>query len=145
MEAVIFTGIQASGKSSFYLARFFHTHVRINMDMLRTRHRERLLLRACLEMKQAFVVDNTNPSVESRRLYIEPAKSAGFYITGYYFASGVAEAITRNNLRTGKQRIPPQAIGGTYKRLELPSYTEGYDALYRVMLGEPGQFLVEEW
>ena len=34
MEAVIFTGIQASGKSTFFKERFFDTHVRINLDML---------------------------------------------------------------------------------------------------------------
>lgn len=32
MEAVIFVGIQASGKTSFYLERFFETHVRISRD-----------------------------------------------------------------------------------------------------------------
>ena len=47
MEAVIFSGLQGAGKSSFYLARFFTTHVRINLDMLKTRRRERMLLDAC--------------------------------------------------------------------------------------------------
>ena len=55
-HAILFTGIQATGKSSFYRERFFHTHVRINLDMLRTRHRERVLLRARLEALQPFVV-----------------------------------------------------------------------------------------
>ncbi|MGH9944115.1 MAG: hypothetical protein ACRD9R_17360 [Pyrinomonadaceae bacterium] len=30
-------------KSYFYLARFDRAHVRVNLDMLRTRHREQLL------------------------------------------------------------------------------------------------------
>jgi len=60
MEAVILIGIQASGKSSFYKERFFDTHVRINLDMLKTKHRQRVLLDACLAGKQPFVVDNTN-------------------------------------------------------------------------------------
>ena len=33
MEAVIFIGIQASGKSTFFKERFFNTHVRINLEM----------------------------------------------------------------------------------------------------------------
>jgi hypothetical protein len=82
MEAVIFTGIQAVGKSLFYKERFFTTHVRINLDMLKTRHREKLLLKACLEMKQPFVVDNTNPTIDNRKRYIGPAKQAGFQIVG---------------------------------------------------------------
>ena len=52
VQAILFTGIQATGKSSFYRERFFHSHVRINLNMLRTRHRERVLLRACLEALQ---------------------------------------------------------------------------------------------
>jgi hypothetical protein len=43
-QAVIFIGVQASGKSTFYMDRFFRTHMRINLDMLHTRNRERLLL-----------------------------------------------------------------------------------------------------
>ena len=60
MEAIVFIGIQGTGKSSFYQERFFHTHVRLNSDMLKTKHRLRLLLQACLEAKQPFVLDNTN-------------------------------------------------------------------------------------
>ena len=60
MQAIIFIGIQASGKSTFFQQRFFHSHLRLNLDMLKMRHREQVLLRACLEAKQPFVVDNTN-------------------------------------------------------------------------------------
>ena len=49
MELVVFIGIQATGKSSFYLDRFFRTHVRVNLDMLKTRNREQILVRACIE------------------------------------------------------------------------------------------------
>jgi len=39
MEAIIFIGIQATGKSTFYKDNFFKTHIRINLDMLKTRKR----------------------------------------------------------------------------------------------------------
>src|SRR6476660_6211221 len=45
VEMVLFIGIPATGKSSFYRERFFRSHVRVNLDMLRTRHREQLLIR----------------------------------------------------------------------------------------------------
>lgn len=144
MQAVIFIGIQGSGKSSFYKERFFNTHLRINLDMLKTRHRESLLLRACIEMQQPFVVDNTNPTIQERARYIEPAKAARFRIIGYYFQSSVQEAIRRNNLRSGSERVPPQAIGGTAKRLQLPTLSEGFDELYYVAIGAAGGFVVEE-
>ncbi|MBF6613005.1 MAG: AAA family ATPase [Chloroflexi bacterium] len=144
MQAVIFVGIQGSGKSSFYKERFFNTHLRINLDMLKTRHREELLLKAYIEMQQSFVVDNTNPTIQERARYIEPARAARFRIIGYYFQSSVQEAIRRNNLRSGRERIPPQAIGGTAKRLQLPTLSEGFDELYYVTMGESGGFVVNE-
>lgn len=144
MEAIIFTGIQASGKSTFYRERFFATHVRINLDMLRTRHRERLLLRACIEGQQRFVIDNTNPTAAERARYIRPALNAAFDVIGYYFPSDVAANIRRNAGRSDRERVPPAAIGGTAKRLEVPHYNEGYDVLYRVRINEMGVFLVDE-
>lgn len=145
MEAVIFVGIQATGKSSFYKARFFNTHVRINLDMLKTRHREKTLLRCCLAMQQRFVVDNTNPTVEERAKYIAMAKSARFRVSGYYFRSSVVEAIERNNHRASNERVPPKGIAGTHKRLQIPTFEEGFEALYHVRIDGNGEFLVEEW
>ncbi|HEY6190579.1 MAG TPA: AAA family ATPase [Pyrinomonadaceae bacterium] len=145
MEAVLLIGIQGSGKSSFYKERFFHTHVRINLDMLKTKHRQQLLLRACLEAKQPFVVDNTNVTAQSRALFITPTKAAGFRVTGYYFRSDVKAALLRNSRREGAARVPDKALLGTYKQLEVPSRAEGFDALYYVRTGEAGEFLIEEW
>ena len=145
MEAIIFVGIQAAGKSSFYKERFFNTHVRINLDMLKTRHRERGLLRTCIDLKQPFVVDNTNPTVEERARYIAPAKAAGFRIVGYYFQSRVPDCLARNDRREPRERVPGKAIGGTARRLQLPSLAEGFDALHYVRIAEDGRFRVEEW
>lgn len=144
MEAVIFVGIQASGKSSFYRTRFFDTHLRINLDMLKTRHRERLFLDACIEAKQPFVVDNTNPSVEERARYIELARSGGFRVVGYYFYARPKESLARNIQRMGKARIPEKGIFGTYKRLRVPTAEEGFDEFYQVHIDETGSFVVEE-
>jgi predicted kinase len=144
MEAVILIGIQGSGKSTFCRKYFFDTHVRISLDMLRTRHRESLLLRACLEGKQKFVVDNTNITAADRGRYIVPAKDAGFSVVGYYFSSRLEEALRRNRQRTGKSRIPEKAIAGFFKRLELPRKEEGFDRLYYVRIMETGEFTLEE-
>ncbi len=137
MEAVLLIGIQASGKSSFCRERFFDTHVRINLDMLRTRRREELLLRACLDGKIKFVVDNTNPTRADRARYIAPARAAGFRVVGYFFATPPPEAIRRNAARSGKARVPPQSIWGTHRRLEPPSLDEGFDELITVAASPP--------
>ena len=145
MEAVVFVGIQASGKTSFYRERFFDTHLRINLDMLKTRRREQIFLRACIEAEQPFVVDNTNPSARERARYIEPAREVGFRVVGYYFSPHPKEALVRNARRTGKARIPEKGILGTYNRLRPPDFEEGFDVLYRVRIDEKGRFVVEGW
>ena len=145
MQAVIFIGIQASGKSTFYKKRFFNTHIRINLDMLKTRNREDILLEACLRAKQPFVVDNTNPTVESRAKYIQGASEEGFQVVGYYFDSNLQEAILRNTARTGRAQVPPQVIAITYKKLEQPTLEEGFAALYSVTILPSGEFSESEW
>ena len=81
----------ASGKSSFYRERFFRTHVRINLDMLKTRHREKRLMEVCLETGVPFVIDNTNPAIADREPYIRAAKAAGCRMVGFYFQSRIED------------------------------------------------------
>jgi predicted kinase len=143
MEAIIFVGIQGSGKSTFYKERFVHTHIRINLDMLKTRHREQYLVNACIAAKQAFVVDNTNPTRGDRSRYIEPAKVAGFRVIGYYFQPQVLACQQRNENRPERQVVPLKGLLGTHSRLEAPSLDEGFDELYAVQIGADGSFVVE--
>lgn len=145
MEAIIFIGIQATGKSTFYKENFFGTHVRINLDMLKTRHREKMLFETCLRMKQSFVIDNTNPARNDRSKYINPAKKSGFYVTGYYFRSDISSALQRNSMRYENERIPEKGLKGTYSRLELPSYNEGFDELFYVTTSGDKKFKIMKW
>jgi len=144
MEAVVLVGIQGAGKSTFFRDRFADTHVRISLDMLKTRHREALLLRACLGGKISFVVDNTNPTRADRARYLEPARAADFKIVGFYFQSKVSECLERNAGRDSRASVPEKGVLGTAARLELPSRTEGFDELYYVRIDE-GAFVVEDW
>lgn len=145
MEMVLFIGIQATGKSSFYKQRFFRTHVRINLDMLKTRNRERLLLNACLAGQTKFVIDNTNLTRDERSQYIQAAKGAGFRVVGYFFESKVADALRRNRARNGNERVPDIAIPGSSNRLQLPQFDEGFDELFFVRMTQNDKFQVEGW
>jgi len=144
MQAVIFTGVQGSGKTTFYVERFVHTHVRISLDVLKTRHRERALLDVCLATGQPFVVDNTNPRADVRAPYIAAARAACFRVSGYFFETSLKDALRRNAQRTGKAQIPVPGVIGTYKRLERPQFAEGYDELFTVTHGENGAFVITE-
>lgn len=144
MEAIIFTGIQASGKTSFYLQRFFRTHLRLNLDVLRTRRRERMILEACLRSGQRFVVDNTNPTRRDRERYVVSSRAAHFRPVSYYFDVLPEVAVARNANRERKERIPEHAIWATHHRLEPPTPEEGFAELYIVRVGPQG-FTVEPW
>lgn len=145
MEAVILIGMQGAGKSTFCKQQWFDTHVRINLDMLRTRNREQQLVSACIAARQPFVVDNTNPTIQERSLYIRNAKSAGFRVVGYYFASRLQDCARRNESRPSKQVVPVKGLLGTHARLQLPARNEGFDELYYVQIDERDDFVVSDW
>jgi AAA domain-containing protein len=145
MTAIILIGIPASGKSTFYRQRFFFTHVRISLDMLKTRHRERLFVDFCLAARQPFVVDNTNAGAKERARFIGRAHAAGFRVVGYYLGTTVEEAQERNRQRHGRGRIPDKGVAGVAGRLELPGLGEGFDELWYVRMDGEGGFVVEEW
>jgi hypothetical protein len=144
MEAVILIGIQGSGKSTFYQERFASTHVRINLDTLKTRHRELLLLNECIADRKDFVVDNTNPMVEQRKRYISAARAAGYRVTGYFFDVPISECIERNKGRQGKAKIAIPALYGTRKKMQPPSFEEGFDELFLVS-SAGNQFGLRPW
>lgn len=101
-------------------------------------------MEACFITQQPFVIDNTNPTIEERRKYIELAIKHKYKVIGYYFQSKLEESNERNGQRQGKENIPEIGIRGTYHKLELPSYKEGFDQLYYVEIQNNG-FIIKEW
>lgn len=142
-KAIIMIGIQGSGKSEF-CSRYLSNITRVNLDTLKTRNNERRLIEECIEKGLDYVIDNTNPTKEDRSRYIPKAKAAGYHVIGYYVQSRLQECIRRNNLRTGKARVPDTAIAMTSNRLELPEYREGFDQLYYVS-NDGTSMTVTEW
>lgn len=144
MHALIFIGLQASGKSSYYKEAFFTSHVRINLDMLRTRERERILFEACINARQPLVIDNTNPALADRQRYIPRLQAAGFEISAYYFRSHFATCLQRNNSRQGREKIPEKGLKATLNKLQHPDFNEGFQHIYYVNL-TPHGYQVRPW
>lgn len=141
--AVIFIGIQASGKSTFY-RKYFSDYVHINLDTLKKRSRENTLLAKCIENGDSFVVDNTNPTREVRQKYFDALKDSDYEIQGYCFESSLEDCLERNAKREGRARIPDVGVRSTYAKLELPSYEEGFDKLYYVAIKDD-DYAISEW
>lgn len=143
-QLIILMGVQGSGKSTFCQRYFKDGYVRINLDMLKTRHREKLLINECLHDGRSYVVDNTNPTKADRERYIPQAKAKGYKVVGYFMESKLQVCIARNEQRKGEEKIPPQAIAATSNKLEMPQYAEGFDELYFV--GNNGNgFEISQW
>jgi AAA domain len=119
MEAVIFCGVQGSGKTTLYRDRFAGTHEHVSLDALGSRAREAKLLGACLEEGRSFVVDNTNPTVADRARYIDAARAAGFKVIGY-LVEGDGESL----------HVGPGKTAATRRRFVRPTPEEGFDELW---------------
>jgi predicted kinase len=143
MEAIVLCGVQGSGKTTLYRDRFLATHVRVSMDLLRTRHREAAFVAVCLETRQPFVVDNTNPTPADRRRYLEPARAGGFRTVGYLVEVDPAEALGRNAERTGRARVPVSGVARTARRLLRPTPEEGFDELWHATAVPGGDWRIE--
>lgn len=143
--AVIFMGIQGSGKSFYYQLHYAKHYVHINLDTLHTRNKERMAIEECIRNGQSMVIDNTNPAKADRLRYIPLLKEAGYRIEGCFFESKIQDCIRRNNQRTGKAKISAAAIAATSNKLEFPSYEEGFDALYFIRRQKETEMIKEDW
>ncbi len=143
-QVIIFMGIQASGKTTFYEQMLADKgYIHISLDILHTRKKEDLLLVDCLENGRSLVVDNTNPEVSVREKYITKAKEHGYQVIGIFFQSRVKDCMRRNEQRGLK--VPQKAIACTSRNLQLPSLEEGFDELYFVSINNNNQFKISPW
>jgi predicted kinase len=143
VEAIVLIGTQGSGKTTLYRDRFLHTHVRVSLDVLRTRAREEAFVALCLETRQPFVVDNTNPAPADRRRYLEAARAAGFTTVGYLVEVDASVALARNAERTPQQRVTVPQLVGTVRKLVPPAPEEGFDELWHATAAPEGGWRIE--
>ena len=149
MELIIFIGLQASGKSTYYQVRFAATHAYVSKDRLRNNsrpeRRQAQLITEALQEGRSVVVDNTNATAANRAPLIALGRAHGAEIVGYYFESRVSASLERNRQRAGRARVPDVAIYTTARRLQRPSYAEGFDRLYQVRITGDMGFELREW
>ncbi len=148
VELVVFVGLQASGKTTFFRHRFAESHVHVSKDLFpNARSRERRqnrLVREALEAGKSVVLDNTNPGRQLRAPAIAIARSCGAKVVGFYFESRLALSMDRNSRRLGPTNVPEVALRATASQLERPTRDEGFAELWYVSIRD-GEFVVQAW
>ena len=133
---VIFVGLPASGKSTYFRERFAATHVHVSKDLLPRGGRQEPLVEKALAAGKSVVVDNTNPSPAVRAPLIALGRRHGARIIAYFFEVDVKTALVRNRQRVGKARVPDVALFVTRKKLVPPSYDEGFDEIHVIQAND---------
>jgi predicted kinase len=136
LEVVVLMGLPGAGKTTFFEQRFSDTHRPISKDaspnQRRPAKRQAELIAQALDSGSSVIVDNTNASRAERAAIIELARAHEATVSGFFFECTTRECVARNAGREGRARVPNVAIFATAKRLDVPRFEEGFDALYRV-------------
>lgn len=131
VELIIFVGLQAAGKSTYYHANLAATHVHVSKDLMKnTRDRDakqQQMIEAALAAGKSVAVDNTNPTPAVRAPLIALGRRFGARVVACFFETTVKDAVARNRLREGKARVPDVAIFVSAKKLVPPTFDEGFD------------------
>jgi predicted kinase len=146
MDLVVLAGLQGSGKSTFYFARFADTHAHVSRDLFPSARdplrRQEALVSGAAREGRSVVVDNTHARAEDRARLVLLARSLGMRPVLYWFPPDVRASLARNAARTGRARVPAVAIHATAKRLAPPERSEGFAEVYDVRATPEGGFTV---
>jgi predicted kinase len=130
-ELIIFVGMQAAGKSTYYRTHLAATHVHVSKDLMQSTSNRDVKQQQTIERELAagrsVVVDNTSPTPAVRQPLIELGRRHGARVIAYFFEATVKDAVARNRLREGKARVPDVAMFVTARKLVPPTLEEGFD------------------
>jgi predicted kinase len=129
MQCVIFTGLPGCGKSTYFKERFFDTHIRVNLDMIKKRKREQELIEGIINARMPFVVDNTNITIKRRERYFKLLENKHYNILSVYFDIPLEICFERNKLREEKKRVPEFVIKQFANKIEKPTLHESFNTL----------------
>lgn len=146
VDLVVLCGLQGSGKSTFFDARFAATHAHVSQDRFPSARdpvaRRRALVEEAARAGVSAVVDDTNLTRERRTALVALARELGMRPVLYWFPPDVRGSLARNAGRTGRARVPNVAIFAARKRLAAPEASEGFAAAFEVTPTPEGAFLV---
>jgi predicted kinase len=126
-------GLQGSGKSTYrktILEKTLRDYAVVSKDLMpdgKKEDRQRAMLDEAFRAGKSVILDNTNVSREVRADAIQRAKKWGARVFLYFMDVDIKTCKERNAGRSGKACVPEHVIDNFNKRLEKPSYDEGFD------------------
>jgi len=133
-ELIIFVGFPGCGKSTFYKNNF-NNYVHINQDELKTKAKCLKLCLNSMKNNKNIVIDNTNPSKEIRKNYIDIAKEYNYKCRCIYFNIDFLLAKHMNYYRafTENKILIPDIAYNLYKsKFEMPELNEGFEDIITI-------------
>lgn len=132
---VINVGYPGSGKSSYVNTRYSYATI-INQDTLKTKAKCMNLYKTSLKNNNnLIIIDNTNPSVDIRKEYIELAKLYKYKVVCFNFTTSKELSKHNNYYRafiTGAKVVPTIAYNIYGKKFVSPTLDEGFDKVYNI-------------
>lgn len=125
-ELIIMVGSPASGKSTF-VSEVYGDYKRVNQDILKTREKCVKYAKNYMLSGYNVVIDNTNPTKEVRKLYINMAKEYNYNVKIIIKESTRSQAMDLDNKRfmeTGN-RLSSVVFNVYSGKYEEPSMDEG--------------------
>lgn len=131
---IIMVGPQASGKSTLSKNPLYKDHIYLNSDTIKNITKLHNYFADAIHKGNNVIIDNTNPSMETRKYYIDLAKSNGYEVYCYFFDFPKILSRHLNQMRAQMTHcqvkpIPLIAIHTYYKKLVKPSLAEGFDEI----------------
>lgn len=131
LEMIIFVGLQAAGKSTYYHANLAATHVHVSKDLMKNvrdrNAQQKQMIETAFGEGRSVVIDNTNPTPAVRAPLIELGRRFSARVVACYFETTVKDTVARNRLRQGKARVPDVVIYVAARKLVPPAFGEGFD------------------
>jgi bifunctional polynucleotide phosphatase/kinase len=125
-------GYPGSGKSFFTNNYLTGKFVLVSMDTLKTKSKCKKMCAEAGMSNSPIVIDNTSPSVEARKYYIDIAKKLNYKVVCHYFNTSRGLSIHNNIYRStmSKRQIVPQVAYNIYgSKFVKPNKNEGFDKI----------------